>query len=123
MNEATKSTIPTSFVSASDPRINNFIINAQALMNNSNTNVLIRSRLYVLLYNMCICNTRLRHALSGTNNMCASVYQGLRNSLIEQLGPQNLIDVLRLLQLLTYERNFVVGNWTFDLINYLNDEM
>jgi hypothetical protein len=55
--------------------------------------------------------------------MCAAVYQALQHALNEQLGPQNLIDVLRLLQLITYERNFVVGSWTLDLIKFLHEEM
>lgn len=61
--------------------------------------------------------------MSGTPNFCASIYQALQHAVNEQLGPQNLIDVLRLLQLVTYENNFVVGNWTFDLIKYLHEEM
>lgn len=115
--------MPTTFIPATDTCIQTFIVNSQAIICDSNTNALTRSRLYVLLYNLCTWNPKLRRVLSAANNMCASIYQALQSALDEQLGPQNLIDILRLLQLLTYERNFVVGNWTFDLIKYLNEEM
>jgi hypothetical protein len=122
LTEYTKTIVPTSFIPPSDGRIAAFILNAQAVIGDSNTKALTRSRLYLLLYNLCSWNIQLRRA-SSTSNMCAAIFHGLQHSVEDQLGPQNLIDVLRLLQLLTYERGFVVGNWTYDLIKYLNDEM
>ena len=55
--------------------------------------------------------------------MCAAFYGLLQRVISENLGPQNLIDALRVLQLLTYERCYVVGSWTFDLLGYLSGEM
>ena len=51
------------------------------------------------------------------------VFQCLQLSLREQLGPQNLIDILRLMQVLTYERCLTLGNWTNELLNFLLAEM
>ncbi|MCP9263770.1 Protein cip2a-like protein [Dirofilaria immitis] len=82
------------------------------LLNNISTSAAIRSHLHLFLFNL------------GENlQICGSVFECLKLSLREQLGPQNLIDVLRLLQVLTYERNVVLGIWTNDLISFLLSEV
>ena len=76
--------------------------------------------------------------MAGDLMLCDPVFRCLQISLAEQLGPQNLIDILRLLQVssdsfdyltalrfqvLTYERTLVLGAWTSDLVKFLIGEM
>lgn len=76
--------------------------------------------------------------MCGDLMMCDPVYRCLQISLAEQLGPQNLIDILRLLQVrpcpvcplcirkfqvLTYERALVIGPWTSDLLKFAITEV
>lgn len=76
--------------------------------------------------------------MAGDLMLCDPVYRCLQISLAEQLVPQNLIDILRLLQVtspslpgltallfqvLTYERTLVLGAWTSDLVKFLIVEM
>ncbi|KAK5975713.1 Protein CIP2A [Trichostrongylus colubriformis] len=88
-----------------------------------------RSKLLRLLFSLALYNVRIRRYLCGELHLCGPVFECLKMSLKEQLGPQNLIDILRLLQILTYERCLVLGIWTNDLISFLmseitrNDEM
>ncbi|KAM3718370.1 Protein CIP2A [Dirofilaria immitis] len=94
------------------------------LLNNISTSAAIRSHLHLFLFNLAFYNISIRRYLAGENlQICGSVFECLKLSLREQLGPQNLIDVLRLLQVLTYERNVVLGIWTNDLISFLLSEV
>lgn len=94
------------------------------LLNGISTSAVTRSRLHLFLFNLAFHNISIRRYLAGENlQICGSVFECLKLSLREQLGPQNLIDVLRLLQVLTYERNVVLGLWTNDLISFLLSEV
>uniref|UniRef100_A0AAF5Q257 Protein CIP2A n=1 Tax=Wuchereria bancrofti TaxID=6293 RepID=A0AAF5Q257_WUCBA len=94
------------------------------LLNGISTSAVTRSRLHLFLFNLAFHNISIRRYLAGENlQICGSVFECLKLSLREQLGPQNLIDVLRLLQVLTYERNVVLGIWTNDLISFLLSEV
>lgn len=75
--------------------------------------------------------------MSGSQELrfCHGIFHGLCISLEQQLGPQNLIDILRLLQVifnslqylifqvLTYEKSLTLGRWTNELISFLIKEM
>uniref|UniRef100_A0A914VHU2 Protein CIP2A n=1 Tax=Plectus sambesii TaxID=2011161 RepID=A0A914VHU2_9BILA len=83
----------------------------------------VRTRLHHLLFNLSWHNMALRELLAGELQICSAVFQCLKVSLREQLGPQNLIDTLRLLQVLTYGRNVELGVWANDLISFLLGEI
>ncbi|KAL3994956.1 hypothetical protein ACH3XW_23830 [Acanthocheilonema viteae] len=94
------------------------------LLNGISTSPITRSRLHLFLFNLAFYNISIRKYLAGEDlQICGSVFECLKLSLRDQLGPQNLIDVLRLLQVLTYERNVVLGIWTNDLISFLLSEV
>lgn len=59
-----------------------------------------RSKLLRLLFSLALYNVRIRRYLCGELHLCGPVFECLKLSLKEQLGPQNLIDILRLLQVL-----------------------
>ncbi|VDO66688.1 unnamed protein product [Heligmosomoides polygyrus] len=82
-----------------------------------------RSKLLRLLFSLALYNVRIRRYLCGELHLCGPVFECLKLSLKEQLGPQNLIDILRLLQVLTYERCLVLGIWTNGLISFLMSEI
>ncbi|KHJ80360.1 hypothetical protein OESDEN_19966, partial [Oesophagostomum dentatum] len=82
-----------------------------------------RSKLLRLLFSLALYNVRIRRYLCGDLHLCGPVFECLKLSLKEQLGPQNLIDILRLLQVLTYEKCLVLGIWTNDLISFLMGEI
>ncbi|KAJ1364285.1 hypothetical protein KIN20_024343, partial [Parelaphostrongylus tenuis] len=81
-----------------------------------------RSKLLRLLFSLALYNVRIRRYMCGDLHLCGPVFECLKLSLKEQLGPQNLIDILRMLQVLTYERCLVLGIWTNDLISFLMSE-
>ncbi|CAG9535336.1 unnamed protein product [Cercopithifilaria johnstoni] len=94
------------------------------LLNDISTSAITRSRLHLFLFNLAFHNISIRKYLAGEDlQICGAVFECLKLSLRDQLGPQNLIDVLRLLQVLTYERNVVLGIWTNDLISFLLSEV
>uniref|UniRef100_A0AC34FRY5 Protein CIP2A n=1 Tax=Panagrolaimus sp. ES5 TaxID=591445 RepID=A0AC34FRY5_9BILA len=93
------------------------------LLSASSTSTLIRSKLLLYLYNITQYNVKIRRYLSGELQIAGIVYQNLRIALQEHLGPQNLIDNLRLLQVLTYEKSLVLADWTTDLLHYLLNEV
>ncbi|PAV59344.1 hypothetical protein WR25_21391 isoform D [Diploscapter pachys] len=68
-------------------------------------------------------NTRLRRYMSSDLELCEPVFHSLKLSISEQLGPQNLIDILRLMQALTYEKCVTLGVWANDLISFLMSEI
>uniref|UniRef100_A0A7I4Y4Q1 Protein CIP2A n=1 Tax=Haemonchus contortus TaxID=6289 RepID=A0A7I4Y4Q1_HAECO len=82
-----------------------------------------RSKLLRLLFSLALYNVRIRRHLSGDLHLCGPIFECLKMSLKEQLGPQNLIDILRLLQVLTYEKCLSLGIWTNDLISFLMSEI
>ncbi|KAK6733060.1 hypothetical protein RB195_017056 [Necator americanus] len=82
-----------------------------------------RSKLLRLLFSLALYNVRIRRYLCGELHLCGPVFDCLKLSLKEQLGPQNLIDILRLLQVLTYEKCLVLGIWANDLISFLMGEI
>ncbi|WKX93968.1 hypothetical protein Q1695_011325 [Nippostrongylus brasiliensis] len=82
-----------------------------------------RSKLLRLLFSLALYNVRIRRYLCGELSLCGPVFECLKLSLKEQLGPQNLIDILRLLHVLTYEKCLVLGIWTNELISFLMSEI
>ncbi|VDN02516.1 unnamed protein product [Thelazia callipaeda] len=93
------------------------------LLNENPSWAISRSRLHLFLFNIAFHNVSLRKYLAADLQICESVFECLKLSLQEQLGPQNLVDVLRLLQVLTYERSAVLGVWTNSLISFLLSEI
>uniref|UniRef100_A0A914YB67 CIP2A N-terminal domain-containing protein n=1 Tax=Panagrolaimus superbus TaxID=310955 RepID=A0A914YB67_9BILA len=93
------------------------------LLSASSTPAAIRSKLLLYLYNISQYNVKIRRYLSGELQIAGIVYQNLRIALQEHLGPQNLIDNLRLLQVLTYEKSLVLADWTTDLLHFLLNEV
>lgn len=94
------------------------------LLSASSTSAVTRSRLHLFLFNLAYYNIPIRRYLSGEQmQICGPVFECLKLSLKEQLGPQNLIDILRLLQVLTYERCLSLGIWTNELISFLLSEV
>jgi len=94
------------------------------LLGDTTTTASTRSRIQLTLVNICLHNVPIRRYLAGPEvHMPDPVFQCLQLSLREQLGPQNLIDILRLMQVLTYERCLTLGNWTNELLNFLLAEM
>ncbi|KAI6179113.1 hypothetical protein M3Y98_00575400 [Aphelenchoides besseyi] len=121
--DSTRNFVPTSFLSANDPRVFAFIAECKSLLLDDHCGLLIRSRLCILLYNFCLFNPALRRSFSGYDGFCAAVFENMKQVVKDNVGVQSLIDVLRVLQLLTYERNFVVGSWTYELLGYLSSKI
>lgn len=68
-------------------------------------------------------NVRIRRYLSGELQIIGTVFRCLIQALRDNLGPQNMIDILRLLQILTYEKSITFGSWANELISYLLTEL
>lgn len=97
---------------------------ARALLQTPRMGPVLRSRLFMLLYRLAAANPALRRAAASASfDLCAGVHDNLRAVLEQRLGPQNLIDALRLMQLLTYGTKFTVGKWTYALLDYCKEEM
>ncbi|KAE9419544.1 hypothetical protein Angca_006612 [Angiostrongylus cantonensis] len=92
------------------------------ILSANTSNAPTRSKLLRLLFSLALYNVRIRRYICGELHLCGPVFDCLKLSLKEQLGPQNLIDILRLLQVLTYEKCLVLGIWTNDLISFLMSE-
>ncbi|EFO27564.2 hypothetical protein LOAG_00913 [Loa loa] len=111
-------------LSIHDRQLCELLRHCSVLLNDASTSAITRSHLHLLLFNLAFHNISVRRYLAGDNlQICGSVFECLKLSLRDQLGPQNLIDVLRLLQVLTYEQNVVLGIWTNDLISFLLSEV
>uniref|UniRef100_A0A914QUR8 Uncharacterized protein n=1 Tax=Panagrolaimus davidi TaxID=227884 RepID=A0A914QUR8_9BILA len=93
------------------------------LLSASSTPITIRSKLLLYLYNLSQYNVKIRRYLSGDLQIAGIVYQNLKIALQQHLGPQNLIDNLRLLQVLTYEKSLVLADWTTELLQFLLNEI
>ncbi|PAV59347.1 hypothetical protein WR25_21391 isoform E [Diploscapter pachys] len=96
---------------------------APAILSANSTAPTTRSKIYQLLFHLSMNNTRLRRYMSSDLELCEPVFHSLKLSISEQLGPQNLIDILRLMQALTYEKCVTLGVWANDLISFLMSEI
>ncbi|KAI1715252.1 protein CIP2A [Ditylenchus destructor] len=104
--------------------LGDFLLTAKQLLMVSSTSVLTRSRLRLVLFNISLFNVSVRRYCAGELELCGPVFHCLEISLKEQLGPQNIIDSLRLLQVLTYERSLALGSsWINALISFLVEEI
>ncbi|KIH45575.1 hypothetical protein ANCDUO_24384 [Ancylostoma duodenale] len=93
-----------------------------------------RSKLLRLLFSLALYNVRIRRYLCSDLHLCGPVFDCLKMSLKEQLGPQNLIDILRLLQssykafsrrvikLLSHDSRIVVVS-SLVLVGYLEEKV
>ncbi|CAI5441475.1 unnamed protein product [Caenorhabditis angaria] len=87
------------------------------------TNAITRSRFYRMLFTIAFRNIPIRRYMACELELCASIFNCLKISLREELGPQNMIDILRLLQVLCYEKTATLGIWTNELISFLIGEV
>lgn len=93
------------------------------VLSSTTTSAVTRSRFHRILFNIGLHNTRIRKYMSKDLELCSPVFVGLKASLKDQLGPQNMIDILRLLQVLTYDKSVTLGVWTNELISFLMGEV
>ncbi|CAI2347288.1 unnamed protein product [Caenorhabditis sp. 36 PRJEB53466] len=100
-----------------------FLSYTPAILNASTTSIVTRSKFYRLLFNIAHHNIPLRRFMAGELRLLGSVFSCLKMSLREQLGPQNMIDILRLLQVLSYEKNVPLEHWANELISFLMGEV
>ncbi|VDM42866.1 unnamed protein product [Toxocara canis] len=120
----TNSVDPTARLTLKSVHLSELLTYCPILLGASGTSAITRSRLHLFLFNIAFFNVSLREYLAGDQmQICGPVFECLRLSLRDQLGPQNLIDILRLLQVLTYERCLSLGMWTNDLISFLLSEV
>uniref|UniRef100_A0A183C035 NUC173 domain-containing protein n=1 Tax=Globodera pallida TaxID=36090 RepID=A0A183C035_GLOPA len=92
------------------------------LLSSPTTRPLLRSKILLLLSNFFLYNVSLRKSAANSEQICLAVFHCLRAAFDDHLGPQNVIDVLRIIQMLTYERvNF--GDWIFELLPFLTREI
>uniref|UniRef100_F1L155 Protein CIP2A n=1 Tax=Ascaris suum TaxID=6253 RepID=F1L155_ASCSU len=120
----TNSIDPTARLTLKNVHLSELLTHCPILLSASSTSAVTRSRLHLFLFNIAFYNVPLREYLAGDQmQMCGPIFECLRLSLRDQLGPQNLIDILRLLQVLTYERCLSLGMWTNDLISFLLSEV
>lgn len=61
--------------------------------------------------------------MAGELRLLGSVFSCLKASLKDQLGPQNMIDILRLIQVLSYEKHVPLEYWANELISFLMGEV
>uniref|UniRef100_A0A7E4W858 Protein CIP2A n=1 Tax=Panagrellus redivivus TaxID=6233 RepID=A0A7E4W858_PANRE len=115
--------VPTDPVQRQNSPVLQFVHLANELLTFSEITPSLRSKLQLLFFNLCQYNVRLRRFFAGELNLVNSVCFCLKVSLQEQLGPQNLIDILRLLQVLTYEKCLTIGGWLNDLLAFLLNEL
>uniref|UniRef100_A0A0N5A856 Protein CIP2A n=1 Tax=Syphacia muris TaxID=451379 RepID=A0A0N5A856_9BILA len=121
---ATNDIDPTARLSLKNTHLRELLTHCPVLLSAPITSAITRSRLHLMLFNLAFHNIQIRRYLAGEQiQICGPVFECLRLSLREQLGPQNLIDILRLLQVLTYERCLTLGIWTNELISFLLSEV
>ncbi|KAF8363992.1 hypothetical protein PRIPAC_90915, partial [Pristionchus pacificus] len=114
---------PTARLTLNQSSLNELLNYVPILLSSSSTNAITRSKLLRLLFNLGQYNVSLRRYMAADLQLCGPVFECLKQSLKEQLGPQNMIDILRLLQVLTYEKTFTLGIWTNELISFLLKEL
>ncbi|KAL3071896.1 hypothetical protein niasHS_008228 [Heterodera schachtii] len=112
----------TARLDPSNPTLSEFLHRCAALLTHPTTRPLLRSKILLLLSNFFLYNVLLRKSAANSAQICLAICHCLRAALDEHLGPQNLIDVLRVIQMLTYERvNF--GDWTNELLPFLTRQI
>ncbi|CAJ0920079.1 unnamed protein product, partial [Mesorhabditis belari] len=89
------------------------------LLTNSTSGAKTRNLIVQFLYNLGIHNVSLRRHMCSALELCAAVWQALKVSVQEENGPDVLLDLLKLLQVLTYEKCLILGLWANDLISFL----
>ncbi|GMR36714.1 hypothetical protein PMAYCL1PPCAC_06909 [Pristionchus mayeri] len=114
---------PTARLTLNQPALNELLNSVPVLLVASTTTAITRSKLLRVLFNLGQYNVTLRRFMAADLQLCGPVFECLKLSLKEQLGPQNMIDILRLLQVLTYEKSFALGLWTNELISFLLKEL
>ncbi|VDN53332.1 unnamed protein product [Dracunculus medinensis] len=115
---------PTARLSVKNVNFNELLNFSTTLLGRKTTSAVTRSRLILFLFNLVFYNVPIRKYLAGESiQLCGYIFDVLKISLLNQLGPQNLIDILRLIQVLTYERSLSLGVWANDLISFLLTEI
>uniref|UniRef100_A0AC34R801 Protein CIP2A n=1 Tax=Panagrolaimus sp. JU765 TaxID=591449 RepID=A0AC34R801_9BILA len=114
---------PTGRLNPLSFHVNQFLVNANELLTYPSTSIITKSKLYLILYNICQHNIRTRRYMAAELQIVGSIFRCLSQSIREQLGPQNLIDILRLIQYLTYEKCVALGSWTSELLSYVLGEI
>uniref|UniRef100_A0A8R1HTY5 CIP2A N-terminal domain-containing protein n=1 Tax=Caenorhabditis japonica TaxID=281687 RepID=A0A8R1HTY5_CAEJA len=100
-----------------------FLTYTPIILGANTTSITTRSKFYRLLFNLAHHNIPLRRFMAGELRLLGAVVSCLKTSLREQLGPQNMIDILRLLQVLSYEKNVPLEHWANELISFLIGEV
>lgn len=104
-------------------QLKEFLEYTPVILNASTTNIVTRSKFYRLLFSIAHHNIPIRRFMAGELRLLGAVFACLKASLKEELGPQNMIDILRLLQVLSYEKNVPLEHWANDLISFLMQEV
>uniref|UniRef100_A0A1I8ALY5 Protein CIP2A n=1 Tax=Steinernema glaseri TaxID=37863 RepID=A0A1I8ALY5_9BILA len=120
---ATKNVDWTSRLSLDDLYVPELLKLIDMILSSSDNSALLRSKLNLLLFNIAFYNLELRQLMAVDLSMCASAFICLKQSIRDELGPQNLIDILRLIQVLTYEKKLPLGTWTNECIAFLLTEI
>ncbi|EGT52784.1 hypothetical protein CAEBREN_07528 [Caenorhabditis brenneri] len=104
-------------------QLKEFLEYTPVILNASTTNIVTRSKFYRLLFSIAHHNIPIRRFMAGELRLLGAVFSCLKASLKEELGPQNMIDILRLLQVLSYEKNVPLEHWANELISFLMQEV
>lgn len=104
-------------------QLKEFLSYTPVILSESTTNIVTRSKFYRLLFSIAHHNIPIRRFMAGELKLLGAVFSCLKASLREELGPQNMIDILRLLQVLSYEKNVPLEHWANDLISFLMQEV
>lgn len=104
-------------------QLKEFLSYTPVILNASTTNIVTRSKFYRLLFSIAHHNIPVRRFMAGELRLLGAVFSCLKASLREQLGPQNMIDILRLLQVLSYEKHVPLEHWANELISFLMQEV
>lgn len=113
----------TARLTLKDIFILDFLCKCKQLLSNEKSNASIRSKICLIIFNLALYNIEIRKFISSDLQFCGFITDCLKFSILEQLGPQNLIDILRLIQVLTYEKSLSLGTWSNDLITFLTSEI
>ncbi|CAL2034991.1 unnamed protein product [Caenorhabditis brenneri] len=110
-------------LSLKNVQLKEFLEYTPVILNASTTNIVTRSKFYRLLFSIAHHNIPIRRFMAGELRLLGAVFSCLKASLKEELGPQNMIDILRLLQVLSYEKNVPLEHWANELISFLMQEV
>ena len=108
-----------------DPRnsaLLQFLNTATELLGRLDVRPITRSKILLVFSNLYYYNVPLRKRAANNHRMCQVIHQCLELAIQEQLGPQNKIDILRLLQMITYE-NIEFGPWVDNFVPFLMAEI